>query len=196
MPSTTIVLARHGETDWNRDRRVQGQADTPLNDAGRTQARELAVLLAGEPFVAVYASDLARASETASIVAEHHGLEVLPEPGLRERHFGTWEGMSELEILERFPDARQGHWGDGEAPGEMADRVVAALLRIAAAHPGGHVLAVAHGGPMRTVLIRTGADDGRPLDNCAVIRVTVEGGLIGCVAQPWAPVEQTAEPRP
>jgi broad specificity phosphatase PhoE len=177
--ATTILLARHGETDWNRDRRVQGHTDAPLNAAGRAQARELASRLAREPLDAVYASDLARAYETARIVADQHALQVVLLPELRERHFGSWEGLTDTEILARFPETRRpGHWGDGEPAEQMGERVVAALQRVAASHPGGHVLVVAHGGPLRAVLLHCGADRGGPIGNCDVIRVTVEHGRI------------------
>lgn len=178
MAATTILLARHGETDWNRERRVQGHTDAPLNAAGRAQARELASRLAREPFDAVYASDLARASETALIVADRHALDVVLLPELRERHFGSWEGLTDTEILERFPDARPGRWGDGEPAEQMGERVVAALHGVAASHPGGHVLVVAHGGPLRAVLLHCGADREGPIGNCEVIRLTVERGRI------------------
>jgi broad specificity phosphatase PhoE len=176
--TTTILLVRHGETDWNRERRVQGHADEPLNDVGRAQARELAAALAQEVFDAIYASDLARAHETARIVAEQHDLAVTLVPDLRERHFGSWEGLTDSEILQRFPDAGPRHRGDGEAADEMAGRVVAAVHRIAEAHPGGHVLAVAHGGPLRAVLIHCDADREGPIGNCDVFRITVDPGRI------------------
>src|SRR4029079_3482461 len=100
---TTILLARHGETDWNVERRVQGHSDTPLNDTGRGQARALAEELAGEPIDAVYSSDLVRAHETARLVAEQRGLDVTAIRDLREKHFGTWEGLTDVEIHDRFP---------------------------------------------------------------------------------------------
>ena len=92
---TTILLVRHGETDWNLQRRVQGHSDTPLNDNGRAQALALADTLDDVELDAVYASDLARAFETARIVAERRGLTVTSVPGLRERNFGTWEGLTD-----------------------------------------------------------------------------------------------------
>jgi probable phosphoglycerate mutase len=179
VAATTILLARHGETDWNRDRRVQGHSDTPLNDAGRAQARALADDLASEPLDGIYASDLARASDTARIVAESHAVAVVLLPALRERHFGSWEGLTDSEILSRFPDARPGHWGDGETPEEMTGRVLAALHAIAGSHPGGTVLAVSHGGPLRAVLLHCGAERDGPIGNCDVVRVTVGDGRIG-----------------
>ena len=176
MATTTILLTRHGETDWNRDRRVQGHVDELLNETGRTQAQLLAERLAGESLDAVYASDLKRAHETARIVAATHGLGVTPVPDLREKHFGTWEGLTDREILLRYPEARRGHWGDGETAEEMGGRVIAALRQIAEAYPAGRVLVVTHGGPLRAVLRHCGAKVPRPIENCHVIAVTVEEG--------------------
>jgi len=175
---TTILLVRHGETDWNRERRVQGHSDTPLNDTGRVQARALAAELAGERIDAVYSSDLARAYETARIVADARGLGVTALRDFRERHFGTWEGMTDDEVLERFPHAAGGPWGDAETVDEMAGRVFDALQRIADAHPDGHVLVVSHGGPLRSVLVRCGVDGAQSIDNCRVVRIEVGDGAV------------------
>jgi broad specificity phosphatase PhoE len=99
---TTLLLARHGETDWNREHRWQGHAGPPLNDTGRRQALALAQRL---PVVdAVYSSDTERAYETAQIVAEPRGLEVRTDARLREVNFGLWEGLTRGEIDERFGD--------------------------------------------------------------------------------------------
>jgi broad specificity phosphatase PhoE len=175
---TTILLVRHGETDWNLERRVQGHSDRPLNETGRAQAREVAAALAGEPIDAVYSSDLVRAHETARIVAEVRGLGVTAVPDLRERNFGTWEGLTDDEIFERFPSAKTGAWGDGETREEMARRVLGALRRIAEAHPGGRVLVVSHGGPLRAVLTQCCVDGVAAIDNCHIIRVELDGPLI------------------
>jgi uncharacterized phosphatase len=174
MP-TTILLVRHGETDWNLARRVQGHTDRPLNDTGRAQAAALADELAREPVDAVYSSDLARAYETAAAVAARHGLEVTALRDLRERHFGTWEGLTDDEFLERFPHARGQPWGDAETPAEMAERVVGALERIADSHPGQRVVVVAHGGPLRAVLRRCDVAADGDIANCHVLRLEVEG---------------------
>jgi broad specificity phosphatase PhoE len=175
---TTILLARHGETDWNLNRRLQGHTDLPLNDRGRDQARNLAAELAGEPIDAVYSSDLVRAHETARIVAEGHGLDVTAIDDLRERHFGTWEGLSDNEISERFPEAAEGVLGDGETREEMARRVFDALQRIADTHPDGHVLVVSHGGPLRAVLRHCGVDGVERIDNCHVVRLEAGDGSL------------------
>ena len=177
--ATTILLARHGETDWNRDRRVQGHSDVPLNDTGREQAQELAKQLARERFDAVYASDLARAKETAEIATAGRGLPVLELRDLRERHFGTWEGLTDEVSRDRFPQSRTGPWGDGETIEEMSTRVVAALRAIAARHPGRSVLVATHGGPMRAALRASGVEPNGPIENCHLMRieVTLDGDL-------------------
>jgi len=173
---TTILLARHGETDWNLQRRVQGHSDTPLNETGRAQAVALAETLAGAELDAIYASDLGRARETAQVVAERFALPVRVLPELRERNFGTWEGLTDTEILERFPEAKSGSWGDAETKEEMAARVIGALRRIAEAHPGGRVLVVTHGGPVRSLLVESGLDGRGPIGNCALYEVRLRDG--------------------
>src|ERR687894_931603 len=101
----TILLARHGETDWNAERRWQGHTDRQLTPRGREQARALAERLADTDLEAVYASDLSRARETAAAVAERQELEVRTLPELREVDVGSWAGLTKTEALERFPDA-------------------------------------------------------------------------------------------
>jgi len=175
---TTILLARHGETDWNLNRRVQGHSDTPLNDTGRAQARALGEELAGERIAAVYSSHLVRAHETARAVAEPRGLGVTAIRDLRERHFGTWEGMTDDEIFARFDPTPETSWGDGETREEMAGRVLDALRRIAATHPESRVLVVSHGGPLRAVLTHCGVDGVGRIDNCHVVRVEIMDGVL------------------
>jgi len=172
---TTIILARHGETDWNAEGRVQGHTDRPLNDAGLAQARALADELSGERIDAVYASDLSRALDTARAVAEPRGLPVVAVHDLRERSFGTWEGLLDEEIFDRFPEAHNGPWGDDETPEQLDERVIGALKDIAARHPEGQVLVVSHGGPLRAVLRRCGVPPER-VANCHVSRLALEDG--------------------
>ncbi len=145
---TTILLARHGETDWNRDGRWQGWADPPLNETGRAQARALAEQLRSTPFDAVYSSDLRRAFETAEILASSHGVDVVADPGLREIDIGSWSGLTRAEIDERFPAACSSTARPRE---EHRARVLAAIERIARAHPGERILVVTHGGTMRAL---------------------------------------------
>jgi broad specificity phosphatase PhoE len=175
---TTFLLVRHGETDWNLERRVQGHADRPLNETGRAQARALAETLAEEPLDAVYSSDLVRAHETARIVAEPRALQVTALGELREKNFGTWEGLTDDEVLTRFPDARRGHWGDAETTEDVARRVLAALHRIAETHPDGRVLVVTHGGPLRAVLLQCGVDGTGAIGNCHVLRIDSRDGVL------------------
>jgi phosphoserine phosphatase len=154
---TTIFLARHGESDWNVANRFQGHTDRPLTERGREQAHALADLVANEQVEAVYTSPLRRATETAEIVSARAGLEPIALPELREVDTGSWSGLSRAEVGERFPEgfrrwiAGGSGWEDGETYEEMAERVVRALRSIAEAHPGGRVLVVSHGGPIRAI---------------------------------------------
>ena len=104
---TRIIAIRHGETTWNVDTRIQGHLDIPLNDTGRRQAARLALALKEEPITAVYASDLARAWETAEYLGRARGLPVTPETGLRERCFGDFEGKTFAEIEALLPEQSQ-----------------------------------------------------------------------------------------
>lgn len=165
-----LLLVRHGETDWNREHRVQGHSDVPLNATGRAQARALAEELADTALVGIYSSDLVRARATAEAVAAARPLEVVLDPGLREKNFGSWEGLTDAEIAHRFPDAVRGRWGDGESTEAVSERALAALDRIRAAHDAGSVLVVTHGGTLRTILIHAGVEHG-PIGNCELFRL-------------------------
>jgi broad specificity phosphatase PhoE len=191
---TTILLARHGETDWNRENRFQGHADPPLNETGRAQASELARALADEPLAAVYSSPLRRAFETAQVVAAPHGLEPVGVDALREVDVGSWQGLTRAEIEERFPEqfARWLHyeqgWDDGESYDEMGSRVISALLELAAAHEGERILAVSHGGPVRAayalaegITHSEARRRGPVVANAFVAEFAVEDGVFGRV---------------
>jgi broad specificity phosphatase PhoE len=170
---TRILLVRHGETDWNAERRWQGHSDRTLNELGRRQAEELAAQLGGARIDAVYSSDLVRAHETARILAQRRGLDVTAVPGLRERRFGSFEGLRDEEVAHRFPGLHTAP--DAETREEMADRVWTALERIARAHPDGTILVVAHGGPIRAILRHL--QDIRceePVQNCAILELDVD----------------------
>ena len=154
---TTILLARHGESDWNRTKRWQGFADRPLTDLGRRQAMELAARLEETELDAVYSSDLQRARETADIVARSKGLEVHRVPGLREVDVGSWSGLTRAEAEARYPEAYarwlrgDEGWDDGETYDQLGERVIRAVQRIAKDHDGQRVLIVAHGGTIRAI---------------------------------------------
>ena len=180
-----LLLARHGETDWNRDHRWQGYTGPPLNETGRRQAAALASHVSG--ISAVYSSDTERAYETAVILAEPHGMEVHTDARLREVNFGLWEGLTRAQINERFGGAFS-RWLSGESStpdgGEsdeaMAERVLAALRVIADRHPDECVLVVTSGGPIRAVEARlqglTQAEARSVLDtvaNCSLVEVAI-----------------------
>lgn len=154
---TIILLARHGQSDWNATRRWQGHADRPLTEKGRAQARTLAARLAHIELDAVYSSDLRRASETAVEVARAQGLELVQYPELREVDVGSWSGLTRAEAETRFPEGfarwREGYpgWEDGETYEAMRDRVLDTIHGIASAHQDGRVLVVSHGGPIRAL---------------------------------------------
>jgi probable phosphoglycerate mutase len=189
---TTILLARHGETDWNRENRFQGQADPPLNTAGREQARVLAEALAREPLAAVYTSPFRRAAETAEIIAVLHGLPVERVEELREVDVGSWQGLTRADLERRDPERfrrwlvehEQG-WADGETYEEMGRRVVPVLLGLAEQHDGRTILAVTHGGPIRAAIAAAAgishADArhrGPLIGNCFVARFAAKDGLL------------------
>ena len=157
-----LYLIRHGQSTWNRVHRIQGQADPPLSDEGRRQARLLGARLAGHAFAAAYASDLQRAAETAGIVAAATGVEPVPLRGLREIFLGAWEGLSSEEIAKRDPKAwarwlEEPDWDlvpGGEGAAAFEERVARALDGIVEQHPRGDVLVVTHGGVIQVALHR------------------------------------------
>ena len=159
MRPIRLCLVRHGETDWNAQRRIQGQIDIPLNEKGRVQAAATAAGLAGERFDAVYSSDLARAWQTAQPIAAALGLPLHAEPGLRERHYGRMQGLTAEEARVQFPAlyapyaARDPHYDldGGESLDVFAARVAAALRELAQRHEGQSLVLVAHGGVLDVV---------------------------------------------
>ena len=184
-------MVRHGETDWNRENRFQGHSDPPLNATGREQAHELAAALDGELVAAAYTSPLKRAHETAEIVCHRLGIDLRTSASLMEVDVGSWSGLTRGEIEARFPDGYRrwldyGHgWDDGESYDELGERVVSGLLDIAARHPEELVLAVTHGGPIRSALAAAaGVPFGEArrsiaiLENCAIVRVAVQNGVL------------------
>lgn len=154
-PSTLIrdfVFVRHGETDWNSEKRVQGSKGAPMNPAGHEQAKGLARQLWEVPIQAVYSSALPRAVETASYVAGPHRVNVITDPRLNEIHHGEWEGLAEselpdLELYRRWREDPTSCTLPGAEPlAAVHDRAVQAMREIAAKHPAseGLVAVVSH----------------------------------------------------
>jgi probable phosphoglycerate mutase len=161
---TLLTLVRHGETDWNRDRRIQGSTDIPLNDTGRAQARDAAALLrdgwdASSVAPIVVSSDLSRARETAEIIAAELDLPApRTYPALRERSYGDAEGVEASEFIRRWGD-----WHSAEIPGaepwqHLRERALRALAQVvrdarrATAPAAASVIVVTHGALIRELL--------------------------------------------
>lgn len=154
MEETIVYLIRHGETDWNVQRRLQGHRDVPLNALGLRQAEKVAQRLAKERLDAIYSSDLQRAHLTARHIARYHRLEVTVHPGLRERNYGPFEGKRWDEIAALRGGFRS-HLlaGEGiESWHDMQRRVVRTLEDIVARHVGEHLAVVTHGGTINAIL--------------------------------------------
>jgi probable phosphoglycerate mutase len=181
MSTTRICIVRHGETDWNIEKRIQGFTDIPLNATGRAQALAMAYNAAHHHFAAIYSSDLARALDTARAIAEREGLEVRSLPQLRERNYGIFQGITAAEGASRYPAAyahymaRDPHYDfeTGENMLDFAARVVEGIDWMVRHHSGQTVCAVCHGGVLDIIYRKA---TGRPLEtprdfvipNCAL----------------------------
>jgi broad specificity phosphatase PhoE len=153
------MLVRHGESEWNMQGRYQGQSDVPLSERGRQQAERIAERLAGGKIDAAYASDLARAWETARPIAEKNSLKVISEPRLRELKFGVLEGLTFEEAQAKYPEMIAAWLDDFNRPPEGAEtielfnaRVLSLLEDLKAKHDEQVVLLVAHGGSLSEIL--------------------------------------------
>ena len=153
MNMSHLILIRHGETVWNRERRMQGQSDSPLSDIGLRQARLLAQRMKEIEFTALYSSDSGRAHDTARCIAEVTGHQLIIEPRLRERHFGVFEGLTGPEMQKQHPEA-YAHFKNrepdyvvpgGESAAAFRDRALACLAEIAIRHVNEVVVVVTHG---------------------------------------------------
>jgi len=204
MESTRILAIRHGETAWNVDTRIQGQLNIGLNNTGLWQAQQVGKALAEEPIAAIYSSDLDRAYMTAESIAQaNHSLisasqqtsKVQTHTGLRERHFGHFEGMTWAEIEEQCPTdaklwrSRDPHWSPrgGESLVVLNERIAQCVHAIASQHLGEQIVLVAHGGVLDVLYrLATGQSTQAPrtwhLGNAAINRLlwTPEGlSLVG-----------------
>jgi len=181
---TRLIAVRHGETAWNVESRLQGQLDIPLNARGEEQARRAARVLSDDAIDVVVSSDLARARATAQAIASFNRCPLLLDPALRERSFGSYQGMTHQEVADRWPE-QSARWksrdpdfapGDGESLRVFFARCVEATLRIAEAHAGRTVVLVAHGGVMDCLYraasrIPLDAQRSWALDNAAINRL-------------------------
>lgn len=178
---TRICIIRHGETDWNVEKRIQGHTDIPLNETGRAQALAMAFNAAHQRFHAIYSSDLARAIETAAALAQREDHVVKPLPQLRERHYGIFQGLTAAEAAVRHPQAHAHYlardpeydFETGESLTAFAERVAEGIDWLVRHHAGQTIAAVSHSGVLDIVYRRA---TGRPLStprdfkipNCAL----------------------------
>lgn len=160
MQYTRIVAVRHGETDWNAQRRIQGSTDIPLNQRGRWQAERVAAALAGESVAGLYSSGLARADNTALAIARSTGVPLLIDRGLGERQLGIFEGKTFDEVQANWPEdalawrRRVPEWrppGGGESLLQLRHRIESTLQALAERHAGGLLVLVTHGGVLDLV---------------------------------------------
>ena len=179
--ATRLCIIRHGETDWNVEKRIQGHIDVPLNEVGRAQALAMAFNAAHQRFHAIYSSDLLRAVETAEALAQREGQAVRLLPQLRERHFGVFQGLAVAEAAARFPAAHARYaardpdydFETGESLTRFAARVAEGIAWLTRHHGGQTIAAVSHSGVLDVVYRRA---TGRPLSaprdfripNCAL----------------------------
>ena len=180
-----LLIIRHGESEWNVQKRWQGWLDAPLTAQGLQQARDRADALVRSGFApaVVHCSDLGRAHTTAEIIADALGVPARPHPGLRERSGGDWEGFTADEIDERWPGQRQA-WRDGEitrVPGGENDATVLARFDeaiVGALATGVPALVVTHHGILRLVATRAGADVHALIPNLGGYWFTLDEGRL------------------
>lgn len=166
----SLWIVRHGETDWNREGRIQGWSDIPLSEIGLNQSQRLAAQLPGIPFAAMYSSDLRRALTTAEQLASAVGIDCHPDTRLRERGFGGAEGLTREEVTDQFPQG-----APAQEPLGSLSRRAKSFLDDVTKHRAGRVLAVSHGGFIRNLLKLLGQQDVPPLANTSVTRLSWDG---------------------
>ena len=163
MDATYVMVVRHGETEWNTEGRRQGHLDSTLTAKGRAQAEALAQRFTPESCGAIYSSDLGRAYETARIIAEKTGHEVVPDARLRERNLGIFQGLDGDEIRARFPTEYEQHRNGGadhavpmgESFRQQTERNMRCLEELAKRHAGEIIMVVTHGGVLSALFRHT-----------------------------------------
>lgn len=195
--ATRFLLVRHGETDWNREQKIQGHVDVPLNSTGLKQASDAADRLARceRDIAAIYSSDLQRARTTAEVIARTYALDVAVDANLREVYMGAAQGLVKAEYDKLFGAARKAldetytdiavRWNysevpDGEPRNLLIKRLHARMAEIARLHGDKTVIVVTHAGVVRTLILSSVAHDRElfqkyykhPLANCAVVEFT------------------------
>ena len=192
---TELILLRHGETDWNRELRFQGQVDVPLNATGLAQAQRLAQRLMAEPIHHLVSSDLSRARQTADPLAQqasaYRGAGLAVDAALREQAFGRIDGMRVEDIRRDHPEVWSG-WTqfqsdyvvpEGESTRQFHARVMSALWQLVASHPGKTLAVVTHGGVLDMVF-RTARGLGlegprqSAIPNAGISRVRMQDGVV------------------
>jgi broad specificity phosphatase PhoE len=188
-----LYLTRHGETDWNNAGRWQGHTDVPLNPKGYTQARAIGEALKGAGLSAVVSSDLLRARETARVAAQVLGVpHAYEDPGLRERAFGPFEGLTREECLRLHPDAWRAWVEEQRAPAgaegrkELALRVTAAIGRAVewAESTDARLLIVTHGGSLRAAIVAGTGVLPAPVANGAIWQIEWAGRIVSAEPLP------------
>ena len=184
-----FYVVRHGETQWNREARIQGQSDSALTREGRAQADAIGRRLAKEPFHAMLSSDLGRAADTARAIAKHTGMPIAFDQRLRERHFGAGQGMTYEEVGRAYPGAfsREANTNPdtvipgGETRRQFHQRVISAFDDLAREHAGRRVIVVTHGGLLAVMYrhvhgIPIEQPHGVPITNACVNVIAWRGG--------------------
>ncbi|MBU6214218.1 MAG: phosphoglycerate mutase family protein [Actinomycetales bacterium] len=188
-----LVLWRHGRTAWNKERRIQGHADVPLDEVGFEQARRSARVLAGLVPTAIVCSDSVRAVDTAAALVELTGIVPTYDARLRETHLGAWEGLTDAQVREQFAD----EWiawhrdepelraGGGETRAEVSLRVCAAIDDALNAQDNGNatLVVVSHGAALRVAMARL---MGLPQEHWPAL-----GGFANCA---WSVLSEPDDP--
>ncbi|WP_372655572.1 histidine phosphatase family protein [Halobacteriovorax sp.] len=188
MKNIEFYIFRHGQTDWNRLKKVQGNTDIPLNDLGRKEAQSLREFFSSINIDRVFTSDLLRAHETAEIVFENRSVSIQKSPELREANFGEVEGMHIDELLSRFstkfwdihkggPEADTFSYPGGETRGEVRERLISFIDKIRVESSTSSVALSTHGGALRSIMHHYLPNEAElvKIPNCVVYKISFNG---------------------